>query len=106
MYTTRSAPKDPGDEPPIRARLILHKMSESRYEIPGHGRVLCRLWRMEGTHPRLHPSVYAVEMGGMGERRFCLIGREEETARRIFALLVRHTVTPCGLRDVLEELIE
>jgi hypothetical protein len=61
---------------------------------------------MEGTHSCLHPSVYAVEMGGMGERRLCLIGREEATARRIVALLVRHTVTPCGLRDVLEELIE
>lgn len=106
MFTTRSAPKDPGDEPPLRARLTLHKISESRYLIPEHGWVVCRLWRMEGNHPRLHPSVYAVEMKGMGERRFCLIGREGISARRIFALLIRHTVTPCALRDVLEELVE
>ncbi len=104
MTTTRSALKDPGDEPPSRARLTLHKISESRYAISDIGRVVCRLWRMDAPPASRRPSVYAVELTGLGSRRLHVIDGDAMRARRIFALLVRHTVTPCALRDVLEEL--
>ena len=105
MTTTHSTPRTIGDEPPIRLRLTFHKITEQRYEIPGHGRVLCRLWRMEISPADNRPAVYAVEMKGMGLRRMYTVGTEAVRARRLYALLVRNTVTPCGLRDVLEELI-
>ena len=104
MNTSRSAFKDPGDQPPPRARLILHKISESRYRISDLGWVVCRLWRLDNPPESQRPSGYAVELRGLGSRRFRLIGGDVLRARRIFALLVRHTVTPCGLCDVLEEL--
>lgn len=104
MTTTRSAFKDPGDQPPPRARLTLHKISESRYRISDLGWVVCRLWRLDNPPESQRPSGYAVELRGLGSRRFRLIGGDVLRARRIFALLVRHTVTPCALCDVLEEL--
>lgn len=105
MTTTHSTSRAIQDEPPIRPRLTFHKIAEQRYDIPGHGRVLCRLWRMEASPADTHPVVYAVEMRGLGSRRMYPVGTEERSARRLHAMLVRNTVTPCGLRDVLEELI-
>lgn len=107
MTTTHSTPQSPDKERPTCSRLILRKLRVCRYRIPAHGEVVCRLWRMEASpadrYPSAHP-VYAVELRGMGQRRMLTVGTEEPRARRLFALLVRHTVTPCALLDVLEEL--
>lgn len=102
MPTNCSVCKDPGDEP-SRPCLILCKLSESRYAVGNLGWVVCRLWRMD-TSLGGSPSSYAIELRGMGSCILRLIGGDKVRARRVFALVVRHTVTPCALRDVLEEL--
>ena len=90
-------------EPPFSHR-ILRLLDQRRYEIPGWGFVVCRLWRIESGSPRGGSIVFAVELCGLGNRRLCTVGDDGARARRIFDLLVEHTVTPFGLRDVLEEL--
>lgn len=105
MTITHSTSLAIEDEPPNRPRLTFRKITEQWYDIPGHGRVLCRLWRMVASPADNHPVVYAVEMRGLGSRRMYTVGTEERSACRIHAMLVRNTVTPCGLRDVLDELI-
>ena len=91
---------------PIALRLL----RAHRYRIPRHGVVLARLWRVRLTtvqpsDPLTNPRVlYAVELDGLGSRAWRLVGRDESRAIEIWALLVRNTVTPCALSDVLEEL--
>lgn len=96
-------------------RLFLCLIAERRYVILRHGAVLARLWRLrfsrsEASLPRAcaearrEGNVYAIDLKGLGARRFCLLPGDEARARDIFSLVVRNTVTPCGLRDVLEEL--
>lgn len=105
MTIMYSKAREIGDEPPIRSRLTFRKITERRYEIPEHGRVLCRLWHVEISPTDNWPAVYAVEMKGLGLRRMYIIGNDAARARRLYAMLVRNTVTPCALRDVLEELL-
>lgn len=86
------------------AHLTLWLLAKKLYLIPAHGYVLCRLWRLRPDPLRMtQPAVYAVGMEGLGYRRLCCIGTDEDRAREIFDLLVRNTVTPCALGDVLEE---
>ena len=90
-------------------RLLMRPLAVRRYVIPGHGSVEARLWRLargsDDCATRTPETVgYAVELWGLGSHRFCLVEGDEAHARRVFRLLVRNTVTPCGLRDVLEEL--
>ena len=107
MTTTTNTLRVSDEEIPIQTRLILCRLRVCRYRIPAHGEVVCRLWRMTVSptvrHNTVYP-VYAVEMKGMGQRRMYTVGSEEAYARRLFELLVRHTVTPCALHDVLEEM--
>ncbi len=96
--------RDTADEPPPPTRLILRKLTEARYTIPGHGEIHCRLWCMEVGAVVHRPPVYAVEMKNTGCSRMYVLGEDTVRAERIFRLLVRHTVTPCTLCDVLEEM--
>jgi hypothetical protein len=45
-------------------------------------------------------------MFGLGMYRLCPVGHDGERAGRLFSLLVRNTVTPCTLEEVLEDLDE
>ena len=96
-------------------RLFLYPVAACRYVIPCHGAVVARLWRLRipasdacGTESYTADSddttVYAIELRGLGSRRFCLLAGDEARGREILSLVARNTVTPCGLRDVLEEL--
>ena len=88
--------------PPSRVpQLSLRLLCQSGYCIPRCGPVRCRLWRV-GAKPSRGRPAYAVSMDGLGYRRFCILGRDEARARAVFDLLVRNTVTPCALLDVLE----
>ena len=86
-------------------RLTVTLLRESVYHIPDLGDVTYRLWRMT-PDPRYTSSreTYAVELRGLGMARMLRIGQDAPRASEIFELLVRHTVTPCALADVLEEL--
>ncbi len=85
-------------------RLLMRSMQKSHYLIPGFGVVRCTLWCLIPLPRRSHcPPAYAVGMAGPGGRRLMTLGRNEAKACALYALLVRHTVTPCALRDVLEE---
>lgn len=71
------------------------------------GVVTCRLWRIlpRDAHKDASPQ-YAVELAGLGQRRMHPVGSDLRRAEAIVSLLARHTVTPCTLRDVLEDLEE
>lgn len=71
------------------------------YIIPRHGSVEARLWQLSLPGGKYR---FAIELKGLGMRRFCLLEGDEPRARAILSLLAQHTVTPCALRDVLEEL--
>ena len=86
-------------------RLLLQQLEEKHYSIPSHGEVICRLWRLRSDPCRSDsPAVYAVGMDGLGYRRLYCLGRDEARAREVFVLLVRKTVTPCVLKEILDEL--
>jgi len=87
-----------------RPRLLMRSMQRAHYSIPGFGVVRCTLWCLIPLPRRPHcPPAYAVGMEGPGGRRLMTLGSNQAKARARYALLVRHTVTPCALRDVLEE---
>ena len=72
------------------------------YAIPDWGQVVCRLWRsLDGGE-----EAYDLEMFGLGMYRLLPVGRDGERAGRLFSLIVRNTVTPCTLEEVLEDLDE
>ena len=95
-------------------QVLLRLLQKRCYRISGYGIVRARLWRVRFRRNRAKPDdepscaclrdAYAVELNGLGSRAFRLVGCDEERARAIWALLVRNTVTPCALSDVLEEL--
>lgn len=95
------------DPIPHAPRLIMRLKKKALYMIPAHGWVLCRLWYMEPMPPDSgRPGVYAVSMEGLGYRRLVCLRYSHPSPEEVFALLVRNTVTPCALLDVLEELTE
>lgn len=105
--STREGAEDPSLPRTPRPRLTLRLVQEHVYPIPRHGTVRCRLWRMHPDPPRPEiPPAYAVSLEGLGMRRACLLGTDGDSAAAVIRLLVTHTVTPVGLRDVLEELTE
>ena len=84
--------------------LLMRPLLVSRYAIPGYGWVRCTLWLLLPARPHPCPKpMYAVGMEGLGFRRLRTLGRDGAKARTTYALLVRNTVTPCALGDVLEE---
>lgn len=92
---------------PDTPKLTMTLLRETAYPIPDWDEVAARLWRMEPDPRRIEAQpTYAVEMRGQGLARMYRVGQDAARAEEIFELLVRHTVTPCALLDVLEELIE
>ena len=102
-------------------RLSLRPVMTRRYRVPRVGIVEARLWRMEvcpeegpsrgdrpaspAGSPATNPAVrLAISLEDARTRRLCLLGSDPSRAREILDLLVQNTVTPFGLRDVLEEL--
>ncbi len=61
-------------------------------------RVICRLYRVAHPHAR-----YKVEMEGFGIIASSMLGGDRSAARSVYDALVRNTVTPCALEDVLED---
>ena len=86
-------------------RLVLRCLRERHYEIPGFGSVRCRLWCMD-SHPPREAATYAVGMDGLGYRRLYCLGEELAFAESVFDRLVRHTVTPFVLGEILEEMTD
>ena len=82
-------------------------MKKTHYSVPQTGVVVCRLWRIlpRGADPLASPR-YAVDVSGLGQRRMRIVGESLRRAEEIAALLEKHTVTPCSLFDVLEDLTE
>ena len=84
-------------------------MLEHAYRV-GDGRVTCRLYRrshcasLHRASP--HPAVFELEMEGFSECRHAAVGEDPSIARAIYDALVRNTVTPCALEDVLEDFRE
>ena len=100
-----SSPSDPypcGHHLPHRLTAAL--LVRRAYFIHGHGHVSAALWRLVPSGR--YPAVYAVSLCGLGQRRLAHVGREEKRAREIFDLIVRNSVTPCALLDVLSDLLE
>lgn len=90
-----------------KPKLTMTLLRETAYPIPDWDEVAARLWRMEPDPRRVEAQpTYAVEMRGQGLARTYCIGQDASRAEEIFELLTRHTVTPCALLDVLEELME
>lgn len=95
-------------EPLRRGRALSFRlMRKTAYTIPQMGVVVCRLWRISprGTAVPYAPQ-YALELAGLGQRRMRSVGKDLRRAEEIAALLEKHTVTPCSLFDVLEDLTE
>lgn len=97
-------PSNPSDPTPVPA-LCLRPLETRRYPIPGFGVVKASLWAMRPRPGGATPTAYAIRLEGLGRRHTRLLGRDYETAKSLFELLVKNTVTPCALSDVLEELI-
>ena len=99
----QGAPIEASPAPSRIPRLSLRPVLTRRYRVPRVGWVEARLWRME-VRPEERPASYAVSLADGSTRRLCLLGTDPSRAREILDLLARNTVTPFGLRDVLEEL--
>lgn len=121
----QGAPIEASPAPSRIPRLFLRPVMTRRYRVPRVGWVEARLWRMEvcpeegpsrgdrpaspsgspAGSPATSPAVrLAISLEDGSTRRLCLLGTDPSRARAILDLLVRNTVTPFGLRDVLEEL--
>ena len=104
MSPSKRSPKGKSDKVPHPAppvpQLTLRLIRKALYPIPHHGPVTCRLWQM---HAADAPPLYAVDLQGLGTRRLCILGPDQTRAHAVFHLLVKGTVTPCALADVLEE---
>ena len=86
-------------------RLTARLLQKRAYSIPAHGRVCCTLWLLiPSPHRADISSVYAVGMEGLGTRRLYRIGTDPSRATDLFELLVRNTVTPCTLGEILTDL--
>lgn len=46
---------------------------------------------------------WVIGLTGRIERCFCPVGTDAAEAERLFALVVKYTVSPCTLRDVIED---
>lgn len=108
MSPSKRSPKGTSDEAPhpdpTVPQLTLRLIRKALYPIPRHGPVTCRLWRMRTPDPATPRTLYAVDLQGLGTRRLHILGPDRARALAVFDLLVQGTVTPCALRDVLEEL--
>ncbi len=87
-------------------RISRRLMRRVIYTIPGHGVVRGFLWRVKADARCGDADGYSVSLKGLGTCGCGMLGRDQTRAERIFELLVRNTVTPCALRDVLEELTD
>ena len=95
---------DPTQNPSVY-RLTVRLLQRRTYSIPAHGRVSCSLWLLRPTPQRTDVSaVYALGMEGFGSRRLYRIGTDPTRAMTLFELLVRNTVTPCTLGEILADL--
>lgn len=102
-------PANPDDPDPTQNtpayRLTARLLQRRAYSIPAHGRVHCSLWLLIPTPQRAGVSaVYAVGMEGFGARRLYRIGTDLARATALFELLVKNTVTPCTLGEILADL--
>lgn len=87
-------------------RLTMHLLRQSMYTVGG-GMVIARLWRMSPDSSACSDrATYAVGLEGFGGRSLCRVGQDAARAEEVYMLLVRHTVTPCTLQDVMEDMAE
>ena len=104
MKNTSRIPEEPGRQ--ALPRLTMTRMRQTAYPVGDLGQVVCRLWRMTPDSRRTDGSpTYALELRGLGMARMYRVGQNGARARELFELMVRYTVTPCGMADVLEELL-
>lgn len=71
----------------------------------GDGLVTCRLYRTASDSVN-RPELYEVRLEGFRMRAFASLGHDRSAARVVYDTLVRNTVTPCALQDVMEDLWE
>ncbi len=90
---------------PATRSLHLTALKKATYRV-GHGHVICTLYhtRCHSTaHPALVPE-YALGMRGSCGTCLYFLGADVAQAKAAFELVVKHTVTPCTLGDVLADL--
>lgn len=66
--------------------------------------VTCRLYQCEGGSPSRETEGYAIGMRACGQSYLYFLGWDARRAQRIYELMVSAAVSPCTLRDVLEDL--
>lgn len=87
----------------------LSPLCVSRYTA-GNMTVTCVLYRVAPRRARrADPSaspdaLFAIGMEGGGDRSLCLVGQDETRARQLVRDAARLTVTPCTLRDIVEDM--
>ena len=83
----------------------LKPLCASRYPA-GRMSVTCVLYQVVRRHldAAAEPPLFALGMEGGGTRSLCLVGDDEAHARRLFRDMARLTVTPCTLRDIVEDM--
>ena len=83
----------------------LKPLCASRYPA-GRMSVTCVLYRVVHRYAdaSAEPPLFALGMEGGGDRSLCLVGDDEARARRLFRGMARLTVTPCTLRDIVEDM--
>lgn len=88
-----------------KGQVRLTPVARAAYRV-GKGRVTCTLYTVTAHRDAAAATKkgYALGMRGFGARCLCRLGRDTARAVETFRLVVRNTVTPCTLRDVLEDL--
>ena len=94
-YTAAPAPLPPSN---------MHCLRQAAYAIPDWGQVVCLLWEEIPPSEEDTAESFVLDMQGPDSTARYRLDLSRARAEEIFTLLVRHTVTPCGLADVLEEL--
>lgn len=88
---------------PLPPRMTAHTLKECSYTV-GELRVLCRLWCLEsGSADGESRRDYAIGLEGEAGRCICPVGDRADRAFSLYERIARNTVSPCTLREVLEE---
>ncbi len=89
---------------PAPACLILHLMKAQSYRLGRHKWVTCRLWcMMPDDRCPTAEVMYAISMEGCRMHCLCRVGQKEAPARALYERLVRGRVSPCTLRDIVND---
>ena len=94
----------PDSVTPLPSRMTAYILKECAYRV-GETEVLCRLWCLEtDAADGADKRSYAIGLEGEAGRCICPVGDRADRAFFLYERIARNTVSPCTLREVLEEL--